>query len=144
MRSERLEMRFFLPIHRTARAKYLQQPYGFQFLKKMFCLISWDIWRIDILFHTVTANGAMCCVQSHVSDSETPWQPARLLCPWDFPVKNTGWSGLPFPSRGDILEPQTELASSCTAGRFFTTESPGKPSISYAYMQNWQRENENH
>ena len=77
----------------------------------MFCLISWDIWRIDILFHTVTANGAMCCVQSHVSDSETPWQPARLLCPWDFPVKNTGWSGLPFPSRGDILEPQIELAS---------------------------------
>ena len=27
---------------------------------------------------------------SDVSDSLQPLQPARLLCPWDFPGKNTG------------------------------------------------------
>ena len=30
--------------------------------------------------------------------------PARLLCSWDFPGKNT-WVGLPFPSPGDLPNP---------------------------------------
>ena len=34
------------------------------------------------------------------------------------------WSGLPFPPPGDLPKPETEPA---LAGRFFTTESPGKP-----------------
>ena len=40
--------------------------------------------------------GIMCCccceVASVVPDSVRPhrWQPTRLLCPWDFPGKNTG------------------------------------------------------
>ena len=41
------------------------------------------------------------------------------------------WSGLPFPfSRGDLPDPGIELtfpASPALAGRFFTTEPPGKP-----------------
>ena len=37
------------------------------------------------------------------------------------------WSGLQFPSPGDILHPGTELGSPALAGRFFTTEPPGKP-----------------
>ena len=43
------------------------------------------------------------------------------------------WSGLPFPSPGDLLDPGVELvslASPVLAGRFFTTE----PQISYP---NW-------
>ena len=31
-------------------------------------------------------------------------QPARLLCPWNFPGKEY-WSGLPFPSPGDLPNP---------------------------------------
>jgi len=38
------------------------------------------------------------------------------------------WSGLPFPSPGDILNPGTELLSPASSGGFFTTGSPGKPS----------------
>ena len=40
------------------------------------------------------------------------------------------WSGFPFPSPGDLSDPEMELVSlaSCAlAGRFFTPVSPGKP-----------------
>ena len=36
------------------------------------------------------------------------------------------WSGLPGPSLGDLPDPGMELASPALAGRFFTTEPPGK------------------
>ena len=36
------------------------------------------------------------------------------------------WSGLPFPSPGDLPIPGIQHVS-CTAGRFFTTEPSGKP-----------------
>ena len=59
-------------------------------------------------------------------------KPARLLCPWDSPGKNTGvekkkkeyWSGLPFPPPGDLPDPGIEPespASPALAGGFFTT-----------------------
>ena len=37
------------------------------------------------------------------------------------------WSGLPFPSPGDIPDPGIEPMSLMLAGRFFTTELPKKP-----------------
>ena len=37
------------------------------------------------------------------------------------------WRGLTFPSPGDIPLPGIEPAASALAGRFFTTEPPGKP-----------------
>ena len=40
------------------------------------------------------------------------------------------WSGLPFPTPGDLPDPEielTSLASPALAGGFFTTEPPGKP-----------------
>ena len=42
------------------------------------------------------------------------------------------WSGLPFPLPGDLPDPGIELvspASPALAGRFVTTEPPGKPSF---------------
>ena len=42
------------------------------------------------------------------------------------------WSGLPFPSPGDLPDPGIEpvsLAYPALAGRFFTSESPGKPLV---------------
>ena len=38
------------------------------------------------------------------------------------------WSGLPFPSPGDLLDPGIEHTSRALAGRFSTTEASGKPS----------------
>ena len=37
------------------------------------------------------------------------------------------WSGLPFPSPGDLPEPGIEPVSPALAGGFFTTEPPEKP-----------------
>ena len=37
------------------------------------------------------------------------------------------WSGSPFPSPGNLPAPGIKLASPTLAGRFFTTEPPGKP-----------------
>ena len=45
-----------------------------------------------------------------------------------FPRKEY-WSGLPFPSRGDLPNPEIKPVSPALAGGFFTTESPGKPIV---------------
>ena len=37
------------------------------------------------------------------------------------------WSGLPFLSAGDLPDPGVKPVSPALAGRFFTTEPPGKP-----------------
>ena len=37
------------------------------------------------------------------------------------------WSGLPFPSPGDLPNPGIKSWSPALAGRFFTTEPPEKP-----------------
>ena len=47
--------------------------------------------------------------------------PARFLCPWDFPGKNPG------VGCQALLDPGIEPDSPALAGRFFTTEPPGKP-----------------
>ena len=39
------------------------------------------------------------------------------------------WFGLPFPSPRDLPDPAIEPASPALAGRFFTTEPPGKPKV---------------
>ena len=41
------------------------------------------------------------------------------------------WSGLPFPSPGDLPNPGIHPASPALAGGFFTTKPPGKPVVSY-------------
>ena len=41
------------------------------------------------------------------------------------------WSGFPFPSPGDLPNPRIESASPALAGRFFTSEQPGKPNDLY-------------
>ena len=39
------------------------------------------------------------------------------------------WSGLPFPSPGDLPDPGTELMSPALADRFFTNEPPEKAKV---------------
>ena len=74
----------------------------------------------------------MCTVRaqwlSHVRVFETPW---TLVCQaplsMGFP-RQEYWSGLPFPTPGDLPDPRIEsasLASSTLAEGFFTTVPPG-------------------
>ena len=39
------------------------------------------------------------------------------------------WNGLPFPTPGDLPNPQIQPGSPELAGGFFTTEPPGKPDL---------------
>jgi len=39
------------------------------------------------------------------------------------------WSGLPFPSSGDLPDPGIEPVSPALAGGFFTTEPPRKLTV---------------
>jgi len=71
-----------------------------------------------------------CYVASLVFDSVQPHgpEPARLLCLWDSPGKNTEVSyhallqGI-FPTQAS----SPHLLWSCNADEFFITEPPGKP-----------------
>ena len=58
------------------------------------------------------------------SRSLTPWTVA-LLCPWDFPGRNTRVGCNSF-SRGSSWYPRIEPASPELAGGFFTTDPPRK------------------
>ena len=49
------------------------------------------------------------------------------------------WSGLPFPSPGDLPRPGIESVSAALAGGFFTTEPPGMPKRCMVEMQIVQR-----
>ena len=69
---------------------------------------------------------AMCvCAQSCPALCDPmDCSPARLLCLWDFPSKNTG-VGCHFSFRR-FSHPRDQTCISCIAGRFFATEPFGK------------------
>ena len=48
------------------------------------------------------------------------------------------WSGLPFPPQGDLPDPGIEPESPAPAGRFFTTEQPGKPKCKVGIIVPWK------
>ena len=52
----------------------------------------------------------------------TPSPPAPLSREFS---RQDYWSGLPFPSPGDLPDLEIELVSSVSAGVFFTSEPPG-------------------
>ena len=52
--------------------------------------------------------------------------------------KQEHWSGLPFPSPGHLPNPGIEPASPALAGRFFTSETLGKPTRRERALQNLQ------
>ena len=55
-----------------------------------------------------------------------PWTVARQApLPMGF-LRQEYWSGSPFPSPG-ASQPRDPTHVSCLAGRFFTTDPPGKP-----------------
>ena len=45
------------------------------------------------------------------------------------------WSGLPFLPLGDLLNLEIQPESPALAGRFFTTDPPGKPVIKHKQVK---------
>ena len=59
----------------------------------------------------------------------TPWTVAhQALLVHEIP-RQEYWSGLPFPSLGELPNPGIKPASPALAGRFITAELPGKPML---------------
>ena len=68
----------------------------------------------------------MCvCTLSNIRLFETPCAIAHQDSVMEF-SRQECWSGLPYPTLGDLTEP-TPLASPALAGGFFITEPPGNP-----------------
>ena len=87
-----------------------------------------DKWG-ERAINTYSDNIGMLLISlSVVLDSlATPWTVAcQSPLSMGFP-RQEYWSGLPFPPPGDLPHPGIEPASLALAGRFFTTEPPGKP-----------------
>ena len=62
-----------------------------------------------------------------MSDSMILWTVAHQApLSMEFPGQEY-WNRLPFSSPGDLPDPGIKLTSPALAGRFFTTEPPGKP-----------------
>ena len=57
----------------------------------------------------------------------TPWTVAHQATLSIGFLRQECWSGLPFPSLGDLPNPGVKPASLALAGRFFTAELPEKP-----------------
>ena len=68
-----------------------------------------------------------CTVDKSCLTLLTPWTVA-LQAPLfiGFP-RQEYWSGLPFPFPGNLSDPVIKPTSPALAGRFVTTETPGKP-----------------
>ena len=69
----------------------------------------------------------MVCAQSlsRVRLFETPRTVAgQALLPMEF-SRQEYWSGLPYPTPGNLPDPGIEPVSPAAACRFFTTEPPG-------------------
>ena len=85
-------------------------------------IFSCGMWHPQ-LWH-MASSSQYVCVCSVMSDIFGPIdQPTRLLCPWNFPGKNTG---VPFLITGYLSNTETEsvsLASAALAGRLFTTSA---------------------
>ena len=90
-----------------------------------------SIYPISLIVVVSVANSYLTLLQPH------ELQPARLLCPWDFPGKNTEvgcqflLQGI-FPTQGS--NPPL-LPSSCVEGGFFTAEPLGNiPKSNFSHV----------
>ena len=97
--------------------------------KVMYQSSSW--WGVRSLHFLCDFRKVCACVHgAAVQPFVTPWTVAcQAPLSMEF-SKQEYWSGLPLPSPGDFLDPGIELKSPAfpaLAGKFFSTEPPGKP-----------------
>ena len=79
----------------------------------------------------LSINSVHALSHSVVSNSVTPRTVARQAPLSVGFSRQESWSGLPCPFPGDLPNPKDQTSVSCiscTGGRFFTREPPGKPS----------------
>ena len=73
------------------------------------------VWCCAVLSRSVVS---LCDPKDYI-------QPARLLCPWDSPAKNT--EVFPCPPPGDLPHPGIKPGSLTLQADSLPSEPPGKP-----------------
>ena len=96
----------------------------------MFLIAEWHYQKLSFYLCVVCVCVCVCvCVLSCVQLFVTSWT-VDFQAPLSMEFsRQKYWSGLPLPPPGDLPNPGIEprcLASPSLAGRFFTTEPPGK------------------
>ena len=87
-----------------------------------------------MLIHTNLVKVKVSC--SVVSDSLRPHGLVTLQAPLSVGFsRQEYWSGLPFPSPGDLLDPRTEPGSPALQVDFLLSEPLRKPSFVYVLLQ---------
>ena len=76
-------------------------------------------------FKRSLSNSCCCCLVSKSYPTLCNPKHCRLLCPWDFPGKDTG-GGCHFLLQGNLPDPGIKPTSAALADGFSTTEPPGK------------------
>ena len=138
----------------------LKNPMSELMIGKFWCIFQWQSLRENrIRVHSIIttmiqaknkigANTACMCMVSHVQLFSTPWTVAHQALLSVESSRQEYWSGLPFPTPGEMLilvgensmanrtftactlsNPDIKLmslASPALAGQFFTTAPPGK------------------
>ena len=80
------------------------------------------------------------CTLSHVQLLATPWTVAHQAPLSMGFCRQEYWSGLPFPSPGDLSDPGIELVSFVSpvlAGRFFTSRAIGGSNVKIPVMSDF-------
>ena len=77
-------------------------------------------WEIGIDIYT--AKSLQSCLTLCVP---VDYSPTRLLLPWNF-SRQESWSGLPFPSSGDLPNPGIKPPSPALQADDLQSEPPGK------------------
>ena len=89
-------------------------------------IFSWILWGYKFIIIMSSDRNDFCCLLfSHYVMSNSfavPWTVAhQALLSMGFP-RHEYWSGLPFPSPGDLPDIEIKLTSTALGGEFFTTE----------------------
>ena len=97
-----------------------------------FPLLHFFFYSILILLSSSLYSFCCCLVaKSYLTLLLPPW-PVAPQSPLSMGFSpQEYWSRLPFPSLRDLPNPGTEPTSPALAGKFLTTEPPGKPCMTY-------------
>ena len=86
--------------------------------------------------NTNISTKSVCAQLCRVQLFGAPW---TIACQAPLPMgfsKQEYWSGLPFPSPGDFLNPGIKPASPALAGGFFTTSTTWEAQVQSTVYQN--------
>ena len=97
-------------------------------------------WWMGCRRHRVWGSGDVCWVAKSCPTFCDPMDCSPPGPPFMEFSRQEYWSGLPFPSPGDLPTPGIEPSSPALAGGFFSAEPPGKPFWWHTHGQMCDRE----